>query len=480
MPDNKIHSGRGPGFLAKLRKIFGLNIGTVMFGAIFIYMIFSVILYLTASHMESYQVPSGPLSMNETYTGLAIMTENVVQADAGGYVTYYAREGTKINANGAVYSLNSSRSADNGASLTKEELADIRSNMQSFSKGFDPSKFNSTYSFKYQLNGSILQYASDNSGDSSASSLSEDGEETAITTTVASDPNIRRAQTDGIILYSTDGYETKTVDNVTTSDFDQNSYQETDLKTDGQVKAGDDIYTIITDERWSLLIPLSEKQAANLKDRTSIRVKFLKDDLTQTGDFSIMEIDGSKYGKIDFNKGLIRYASDRFLEIELVTNNVTGLKIPLSSIVTKEFYAIPSKYLTMDKDSQQSGFMLAGRNKKGNSTTTFVSAGIYGRDELTDEETQKTSYIYYVDKNKFKEGDAIVDPDSGEKFVIGDTEVLEGVYCINQGYAVFRRIEILDENEEYAVVSKETYNGLVRYDRIVKNADKVSEQDILY
>ena len=43
--------------------------------------------------------------------------------------------------------------------------------------------------------------------------------------------------------------------------------------------------TIITDERWSLLIPLSEKQAANLKERTSIRVKFLKDDLTQTGEF---------------------------------------------------------------------------------------------------------------------------------------------------------------------------------------------------
>lgn len=70
------------------------------------------------------------------------MTENVVQADAGGYVTYYAREGTKINANGAVYSLNSSRSADNVNFLWgREELADIRSNMQSFSKGFDPSKF---------------------------------------------------------------------------------------------------------------------------------------------------------------------------------------------------------------------------------------------------------------------------------------------------------------------------------------------------
>ena len=134
MPDNNVRSGRTPGILAKLRKIFGLNIGTVMFGAILIYMIFSVILYLTASHMESYQVPSGPLSMNETYTGLAIMTEKVVQSDAGGYITYYAREGTKINANGAVYSLNTSKSADNNASLSKEELSDIRSNMQSFSK----------------------------------------------------------------------------------------------------------------------------------------------------------------------------------------------------------------------------------------------------------------------------------------------------------------------------------------------------------
>lgn len=461
MPDNNAHSGRTPGILTKLRKIFGLNIGTVMFGAILIYMIFSVMLYLTASHMESYQVSSGPLSMNETYTGLAIMTENVVQADAGGYVTYYAREGTKINANGAVYSLNTSKSTDSNASLSAEELSDIRSNMQSFSKGFDSSKFNSTYSFKYQLNGSILQYASD-------------------TSSASVDSNIRRAETDGIILYSKDGYESKTVDNITSADFDQNSYQETDLKTEDQIKAGDDIYTIVTDERWSLLIPLSEKQAANLKDRTSIRVKFLKDELTQTGDFSIIEIDGSKYGQIDFNKGLIRYASDRFLEIELVTNNVTGLKIPLSSVVTKEFYAIPSKYLTTDKETQQSGFMLSGKNKKGNSTTTFVKAGIYGRDEVTDEKTQKTSYIYYVDRSKFKEGDAIVDQDSGEKYVIGDTETLEGVYCINQGYAVFRRIEILDENEEYAVVSKETYNGLVRYDRIVKNADKVSEQDILY
>ena len=88
--------------------------------------------------------------------------------------------------------------------------------------------------------------------------------------------------------------------------------------------------------------------------------------------------------------------------------------------------------------------------------------------------------IYYVDKSSFKEGDALINTDTGEKYVIGETDTLEGVYCINKGYAVFRRIEILDENEEYAIVSKNTTYGLSRYDHIVRNADKVKEEDILY
>lgn len=85
-----------------------------------------------------------------------------------------------------------------------------------------------------------------------------------------------------------DNYEGKTVDAVKAEDFDQNSYHETDLKTSDKVKAGDDIYTIITDERWSLLIPLSDRQVEKLKDRSTIRVKFLKDDMTQNGDFPLL------------------------------------------------------------------------------------------------------------------------------------------------------------------------------------------------
>lgn len=489
MPD-KNRSPRSPGLLSRIKSIFGLNIGTMLFGVLLLYMIFSAILYLTSDKVESYQVISGPLSRNETYTGLAVREESVYKADTDGYITYYAKEGNKINANGVIYGIGSTMPSDNEAELTAEEILNIRNDMMSFSKSFNSSKFNNTYSFKYNLEGNILQYAG-----SSQSGV-----------TTLGGQKITKTDRDGIVLYSMDGYEDKTVSTLTAADFDQNAYHETDLKNDGSIQTGDPVYTLITDERWSLLIPLSSKQEAKLADRTAVRVKFLKDDMTQSGDFSIVEIEGQKYGKIDFNKGLIRYAADRFLEIELVTNTVTGLKIPLSSIVTKEAYKIPDKYLTTDPKTQKTGLMIEGSDKNGNSTSSFVPVDIYARTE--DEEAMKaaqkeaqekmaaknsdegaeaaevvsvpTQYLFFVDKKGLQEGDVAVCPEDQSRFVIKDIGVLEGVYCTNQGYAVFRHIELLDQNEEYAIVSKNTVYGLSRYDHIVRNADKVSEQEILY
>lgn len=471
MPSNSRNPHENMGFLKKIRKLFSMNIGTMLFGMLFIYMAFSAILYLTSPKIESYQVIAGPLSRNETYTGLAIREESVHQAETSGYITYYAREGSKINADGVVYGISSTKTSDSQTELSTDELSSIRNQMLNFSKGFNSSNFNSTYSFKYEMEGNILQYAG-----VTGNSASDQNDSTSSVVSYGNQ-TINKADSDGIVLYSKDGYEGRTVDSLTTEDFDQNSYHETDLKTQGSVNTGDSLYTLITDEKWSLILPLSEKQAAKLADRTAVRVKFLKDDKTQSGDFSIIEIDGTKYGKIDFNKGLIRYASDRFLEIELVTNTVTGLKVPLSSIVTKEFYIIPSKYATTNTDSQETGFMVQSNGKNN----TFVTSTIYAQEEQSgSKDGGETSYLYYVDKKDFKEGDVIISQKDQSKFVVSDIGVLEGVYCINQGYAVFRRIEILDQNEEYAIVSKATSYGLSRYDHIVRNADDVNEEDILY
>ena len=67
---NSKQPGRMAGLLVQLKKIFGLNIATIAFGVLLIYMIFTAILLLTSTHIESYQVTTGPLSRNETYTGV--------------------------------------------------------------------------------------------------------------------------------------------------------------------------------------------------------------------------------------------------------------------------------------------------------------------------------------------------------------------------------------------------------------------------
>ena len=131
--------------------------------------------------------------------------------------------------------------------------------------------------------------------------------------------------------------------------------------------------------------------------------------------------------------------------------------------------------------------MVEGRDENGEKATYFKNPTIYAKIEVKksssiDYDTSQTEpgYLYYVNKSNFNEGDAIVNQKNQGKFIVGDVGVLEGVYCINKGYAVFRRIEILDQNEEYAIVSKNTSYGLARYDHIVRNADAVDEEEILY
>ena len=96
---------------------------------------------------------------------------------------------------------------------------------------------------------------------------------------------------------------------------------------------------------------------------------------------------------------------------------------------------------------------------------------------ISDFEKIRQNGYYYVDKSAFKEGDAIVKDDSNQRFIVGETDSLEGVYCINQGYPVFRQVVIRESNEEYAIIESTTAYGLSRYDLIARDASQVKEQN---
>ena len=183
-----------------------------------------------------------------------------------------------------------------------------------------------------------------------------------------------------------------------------------------------------------------------------------------------------RYVQITFTSGMIRYCNDRFLDVELVTNTRSGLKIPISAIVTKEFYTIPSSFQTVSGENSEVGFLKEITDENGETTTTFVASTLY--EEVTDEDTGES--VYYVDMNDFQEGDVLIQPDSNARYTVGATGTLEGVYCINRGYAVFRKIVIIDQNEEFCIVESGTSYGIAQYDYIVEDGTQVNENEILY
>lgn len=74
---------------------------------------------------------------------------------------------------------------------------------------------------------------------------------------------------------------------------------------------------------------------------------------------------------------MIRYANERFLDIELTSTSNTGLKIPVSAITEEEFYTIPKAYLTTGGNSNTYGFICEEYSTNGDKTTRFVTADIY-------------------------------------------------------------------------------------------------------
>ena len=57
---------------------------------------------------------------------------------------------------------------------------------------------------------------------------------------------------------------------------------------------------------------------------------------------------------------------------------------------------------------------------------------------------------------------------------------LVGVYNINKGYADFRQISILYQNEEYAIIKPNNAYGLSEYDYIALDASELTDDSFVF
>lgn len=439
-----------------------LNIGTFMFGVLFLYMLICLLMYLTAPHVTAYEVTAGPLSGNYRYTALALKSEKVVYSSQSGPITYYARENSKVGVGAGVYTIGNLNLAAQTADLTTEDLdsssyAPLRELASNFSTSFSPSSYQRVYDFKADTQTAMLEILS-----GQTLTRAEQGSSAGL--------NLIPADTDGIVVYSVDGMEDLTPETVTEEHFNRTNYKRTNLRLKETVSANDPAYKLITSEEWSMMILLDRKTATELADMRTIRFTFLEDGSTFNADFSIIQNNGTYFGKLDISNSVIRFAGDRFVDIELLVNKQTGLKIPNSAVVEKVFYRIPKEFVTVNENNENEISLLKETyDTDGSAVTRYINATVY----------DETDTDYYVDTALFQEGDYVLMKDSSKRFQVSDTTSLIGVYNINKGYAVFREITVIDENEEYCIVENNSAYGLAQYDHIALDASAVKEDSIV-
>ena len=223
-----------------------------------------------------------------------------------------------------------------------------------------------------------------------------------------------------------------------------------------------------------MYFPVDDQLRIQLDGTERIRVRFLKDNSVFTAPFTIISGKDGYYGKITLTNSLVRFAEDRFLDIELILSKAEGLKIPVSAIVSRDFYRIPAEYVTVSQSSEKEVYLQTQTVRSdGSAQNRNFTANVYAKD--TDSNT------YLVDASVLKDGDYIIMPGTEKKYEISDDvkETVQGVYNINKGYAVFREVNIVDQNEEFCIVNPENTYGLSAHDRIALDASKVKEDEII-
>ena len=275
------------------------------------------------------------------------------------------------------------------------------------------------------------------------------------------------AESDGIISYSVDGFENTKADDITPDMLNKENYNKKEQKNNTKIKSGDSVYKLIKDDDWTLVIALSKQSVKDLTDASSVQVRFPKDNETMTAAFSMKKVKGTWLGYLAFDNSMVRYAQDRFVDVELIMADHTGLKIPKSVVTKKNFYVISEDYLTQGGNSNSTGVLI----DTGKENAQFQSVDIYYRDTSTGS--------VYIDPDDFEENTTLRKPDSSDTCQLNKTRKLKGVYNINRGYAVFRQVQILCESDEYYIVQSGDDYGLSNYDHIALTGKDVHEGDVI-
>lgn len=439
-----------------------------MFGGMFLYIIICIVMYFANNHVASYQVKEGSIYVNNSYKGIALRDEILVNSNDAGYVNYFAKEGSRIGSGKMVCTIDANgdlKEMLEEAAMGEEPLEDsdfdeLRGEIISFKNEFSKDHFNTVYEFKNSALVTVMKSVNANVL-RNMEKLNSSGN---------SFLRSNLSPRSGIVVYSYDDYEDLKPIDVTKDILSQKEYQKKLFLDNELVEHGDALYKLILNENWSIVIPLEDEEKADLlEEKEYVKVKFLKNQNTSWGKVTTWNNEsGDYFAQLDFNNSMISFCKDRFIDLELILEEETGLKIPKSAIVTKEFFTVPFDFVNGDESN-------ASVVKQ-----SYTEDGTLGKKDVPITILKKTDSHYYIDSPELEMGDTLFKADSATTLTLDERGPLTGVYNRNKGYADFKIIQSTGyENEEYAIVKPDSEYGLLEYDYIVLDASTVKDDQLI-
>ena len=346
----------------------------------------------------------------------------------------------------------------NVSKLTSTNLFEIQSVINTYLSSYQDNSYGDVYDFKNKVNAMIQE-------DLYANALKKYSAETdrGIVNRTFSFYN---ARTDGDVTFYTDGYENIKFDQFKSRNYSPSTYSVKNLKINTKVKSGSPIYKLVTSEKWNILVPLNADEIKLYQNEKYLKITFNKDKNTAVASAKIMNYDGKKFLALSLNSGMVRYISQRYLDIQINTDTSKGLKIPNSAITYKKFYVVPKKYVTTGGDSSKNGVLVL---KNGKSTPEFVATDLYYEEDNN----------YYIEKSMIGANNRLQMPNSTATMELTTVKSLPGVYNVNKGYAVFKILDVIGKNSEFTIAKTGSNYGLTIYDHIALDASDIKENQMI-
>lgn len=465
--------------VVKYRQPIRFNIGIIIFLFIFIYMIVIMMSFFNRKKVSIYEVTEKKIADDNTCQGVIIREETLVKSPMDGYVNYFTGNGSRVAVGNTILSIDADGNlnqilsgAESKTKITAEECENIRTSIGAFKKNYSDSNYQQVTTFQYDMSNAVMELMTSNMLENLETLANESNTKQAL--------KIVKSKKSGIVSYSMDGLEGLKGDDVSLETFNTENYKRTQLRTTEKVESGTITYKLITNENWSIVLSLSKEQYEKLHEielerqkknytKGYVTITFTKNGLETGVNYTTFQKGDGYFATLDLSKYMVHYINDRFIEVELSLNSARGLKIPKSSILEKTFLKVPLSCFTKQEETNTTGLLKQTYTEKGETTNVFVAADIFYSDDK----------YAYIDVEEIRLNDILYNPKTKKTYEISKTDTLEGVFNVNKGYAIFRRIEKVYENEEYCIVKKGTSYGLSAYDHIVVDATSIQEQEIL-